>query len=54
MVENPEITAEQIAGSIKTTKRRVEYYIDQLKEAGLVERVGAKKTGRWIVRPENG
>ncbi|MCL2295348.1 MAG: putative DNA binding domain-containing protein [Spirochaetes bacterium] len=50
MIENPEITAEKIAGTIQITKRRVEYNVAQLKKSGVIERVGADKTGKWIVR----
>jgi predicted HTH transcriptional regulator len=50
MTENPEISAEQIANSIKTTKRRVEYHIHQLKKTGRVERIGADKNGHWVVK----
>ena len=50
MTKNPHITAEQIAGSMKTTKRRIEYYIHQLKKTGLVERIGADKNGHWVVK----
>jgi ATP-dependent DNA helicase RecG len=50
--ENQDITAEQISNLIKTTKRRVEYYITQLKKAGLIERIGADKNGYWIVKSE--
>jgi len=49
MVKNPEISAEQIANTLKTTKRRVEYYIANLKKAGIVERIGSDKTGRWSI-----
>ena len=49
MIENHEITAEQIAASIKITKRRVESNISHLKKTGVVERVGARKNGRWVV-----
>ena len=48
--ENSKITVEQIAGSLKTTKRRIEYYINQLKKSGLVKCVGSKKTGHWVVK----
>jgi len=50
MIENPAITAEQIAGAVGITKRRVESNISQLKKAGLVERKGARRYGCWIVK----
>jgi len=53
MIENPKVTAEQIANSMETTKRRVEYNISQLKKAGTVERIGADKNGYWVVNLKN-
>ena len=50
MSELPGITAQQIADKICLTKRRVEANIRVLKNAGLIERVGADKNGFWIVR----
>jgi ATP-dependent DNA helicase RecG len=50
MQENPEISADQIANALDTTKRRVEYNISRLKEAGIVERIGSDKTGHWVVK----
>ena len=50
MENNPEISAAQIANSINTTIRRVEYNIAQLKKTGIVERLGADKKGRWVVK----
>ena len=50
MIENPIITAEQISDIIGITKRRVESNISQLKKAELVEREGARRNGRWIVK----
>jgi ATP-dependent DNA helicase RecG len=51
--ENPTITLPVVADTLDITKRKVEYHISQLKLYGLVEREGAKKNGRWIVRKEN-
>jgi predicted HTH transcriptional regulator len=50
MIENAEITAGEIAESISITKRRVESNIGQLKALGLVERVGARKNGKWVIK----
>ncbi|MDR2821009.1 MAG: putative DNA binding domain-containing protein [Desulfovibrio sp.] len=50
MSESPSITAQQIADKICLTKRRVEANIRVLKNAGLIERVGADKNGFWRVR----
>ena len=49
VLEKPMITTQVIADSLNFTRRKVDYHINQLKKAGLVEREGAKKNGRWIV-----
>ena len=49
---NSLITTQAIADSLNLTRRKVDYHISQLKKAGLVEREGAKKNGRWIVKSE--
>ncbi|MDR3176606.1 MAG: putative DNA binding domain-containing protein [Desulfovibrio sp.] len=50
MSKTPNITAQQIADIIRMTKRRVEANIRVLKNAGLIERVGADKNGFWVVK----
>ena len=50
MIQNPEITAGRIAEFIGIAKRNVESNISRLKALGFVERVGADKTGHWVVR----
>ncbi|GHS87054.1 hypothetical protein AGMMS49957_06260 [Synergistales bacterium] len=50
MAANPEITATQIVESIGVTKRQVESNISKLKSLGIVERKGARKNGRWVVK----
>jgi len=55
MISNPEITAEQIAESVGITKRQIEANISKLKALGIVERIGSRKIGRWVIRRgENG
>ena len=51
---NPMITTQAIAESLNFTRRKVDYHISQLKKAGLLEREGAKKNGRWIARASDG
>jgi predicted HTH transcriptional regulator len=53
-VKNPLATTRIIADELGFSKRKVEYYIQQLKKSGLVEREGAKKNGRWIVKADDG
>jgi ATP-dependent DNA helicase RecG len=53
MLLNPAISAKLIAHTIGIAPRNVESNISKLKKAGLVERIGPAKGGRWIVnRPK--
>jgi len=50
MIANPEIITEQIAEAIGITKRQIEANISKLKALGIVERIGARKKGRWVIK----
>ena len=50
MTENPKTTVGEMAKSIKTSKRNLEYHIRELKKTGIVERIGANKNGHWVVK----
>lgn len=50
MIENPQITAEEIATKVSITKRRVESNIRKLRTLGIIERVGARKSGYWVIK----
>jgi len=50
MKTNPKVTAEQIANEIGISKRNIESNISKMKKVGIVEREGARKAGRWIVK----
>ena len=54
MIKNPNITAKQISDIVGITKRRIESNISQMKNAGLIEREGAKKNGHWVVKKKYG
>jgi predicted HTH transcriptional regulator len=41
-----------IADSLRMTRRNVEMQISKLKEIGLLERVGSRKNGKWIVKQQ--
>ncbi len=47
--EKPEITIEEIAGRIDKDRNAVNYQLKKLKEAGIVERDGSDKTGKWKI-----
>lgn len=50
MAATPEITADQIAEAVGVTKRQVESNISKLKSMGVIERIGARKSGRWVIK----
>jgi len=50
MRETPKISAQRIADVTGVSKRHVEENIRSLKNKGLIERAGSKKTGHWIVK----
>ena len=47
--EQPDITQEALGESIGVTRRVVQKYINALKEAGRIERVGGKRYGHWKI-----
>lgn len=47
---NPSITQTQMAKVLGITRDGVSYNIKQLKDNGIIERVGATKNGYWIVK----
>jgi len=47
---NPKTTMADIAETMGMTKRNIENHIGRLKKNGIIEREGAKKNGRWIVK----
>lgn len=46
----PEVTAEQIGKILGVSARSAETYIEKLKAEGLIERVGGKKEGAWLIK----
>ena len=50
MTANPEVTAGQIAEAVGVSRRQIESNISKLKTLGLVVRIGARKSGRWVVK----
>jgi ATP-dependent DNA helicase RecG len=47
--EQPDISQEALGESIGVTRRVVQKYINALKEAGRIERVGGKRYGHWKI-----
>ena len=50
LCENPNATQIDAAKAINKSRRAVQNAVAALKEKGLLEREGAKKNGRWIVK----
>ena len=50
MLRNPKVSAKSIGVELGITTRGAEKVIRALKNAGLIERVGAAKGGHWIVK----
>jgi predicted HTH transcriptional regulator len=50
---NPRVTAEEAAEQLGLKPRTIERTIRELKEKGLLERKGSKKSGFWKVRKHN-
>jgi Fic family protein len=47
--ENPALSAEELAVLLKLSKRTIERHIKDLRESGVLTRVGAKKSGYWQI-----
>lgn len=50
--ENETITIDQIADKLGKSRSTIKRVIDTLKSKGILEREGARKNGRWILRSE--
>ena len=47
---NPYCTASDLAIVIGMTSRAIEKIIGNLKKAGLIERIGSRKSGYWLIK----
>ncbi|MGO5161187.1 MULTISPECIES: helix-turn-helix domain-containing protein [unclassified Bilifractor] len=47
--EQPDISQEALGENLGVTRRIVQKYINALKEAGRIERVGGKRYGHWEI-----
>ncbi len=48
--ENPSITQTELANMLNKSRRSVQTIIKQLIDEGVIERVGSKRIGTWIVK----
>lgn len=49
LIENPSVTSVELAEQIGVTKRTIERTFKTLQEKKMIERVGSKRDGNWIV-----
>lgn len=50
MKNNPKITLDSIAEMVGLKRRTIERRVKELKDGGIVERLGSNKDGEWIVK----
>lgn len=48
--KNPHITQSQIALMIDCFERKVKRLMKMMQEDGMIERVGGRRSGQWIVK----
>ena len=49
LIENPAYTSIELADKVGVTKRTVERTFKTLQEKKMIERIGSKRDGNWIV-----
>lgn len=49
LIENPSVTSVELAEKIGVTKRTIERAFKTLQEKKMIERIGSKRDGNWIV-----
>lgn len=49
LIENPSVTAFELAEKIGVTKRTIERAFKSLQEKKMIERIESKRDGNWIV-----
>lgn len=47
--QNPSITLDEIAAHLSVTRRSIEKKIKELRDAGIIKRVGSNKSGLWSI-----
>ena len=49
LIENPSFTSNNLAEKIGVTKRTIGRTLKKLQEKKMIERIGSKRDGNWIV-----
>lgn len=50
MRENSHITQAQLSKKLNRSDRQIRRVIKELREKGIIERIGSRKSGQWIVK----
>lgn len=50
MRENSHITQAQLAQKLNRSDRQIRRVIKELREKGIIERIGSRKSGQWVVK----
>ena len=48
--ENPKITVKSISRMVEITEDGIRYHIKKLKKQGLLEYIGASRSGHWEIK----
>ncbi|AYA98947.1 MarR family transcriptional regulator [Lachnoanaerobaculum umeaense] len=49
LMESSNLTSAELAEKISVTKRTIEMALKSLQEKNIIERIGSKRDGNWIV-----
>ena len=52
MYQNPTVSVRELAETTDWTEWQIRYYIEKLKENGVLRREGATKNGRWVINKD--
>ena len=50
---NPSITLDEVAERIGKSSRTVKTAVKSMQERGILERVGGKKNGSWVIKKQS-
>ena len=50
LAENQHVTMSELSAAVGISTRKIEANVQKLKSMGLIERVGARKNGYWVVK----
>jgi predicted HTH transcriptional regulator len=50
LAENGKLTSKELAKTLNLTDSTIKRNIKTLKKKGLIERIGARKSGSWLVK----